>query len=84
MTPALHSLAQYDGWTFSATGNTAIKKNGTTRRLSDLHYDRWSWLMPVYGRIATEFAGDKRLIAIHSAVLLGDIEMVGELCGRVV
>lgn len=83
MTPALRSLAEYDGWIFSASGNTAIKgRNGTARRLSDLHYDRWEWLFPVYTKLCEQFAGDPRLKNIQSALLLSDIEAVGELCGR--
>jgi hypothetical protein len=85
MTPALRSLAEFDGWIFSSTGNTAQRgKNGSVRRLTDLHYDRWTWIMPVYFKLCEKFAGDLRLKNIQSAILLGDIEVVGELCGRMV
>lgn len=85
MTPALRHLAEFDGWIFSASGSTCQKgKNGTARRLTDLHYDRWEWIMPVYTKLCVKFAGDARLKNIQSAILLDDIEMVGELCGRMV
>lgn len=86
MTPALRHLAEYDGWIFSASGNTAQRgRNGTVRRLTDLHYhDRWEWVMPVYQKLCIKFAGDDRLKNIQSAILLSDIEVVGELCGRMV
>lgn len=86
MTPALRHLAEYDGWIFSASGNTAQKgKNGTARRLTDLHYhDKWEWVMPIYTKLCIRFAGDDRLKNIQSAILLSDIEVVGELCGKMV
>lgn len=85
MTPALRSLAEYDGWIFSASGNTAQRgRNGTARRIADLHYDQWEWIMPVYTKLCVRFAGDTRLKNIQSALLLSDIEAVGELCGRMV
>lgn len=86
MTPALRHLAEFDGWIFSASGNSCQRgRNGTARRLTDLHYhDKWEWVMPLYAKLCGLCVDRKRMVAIQSAILLNDIEMVGELCGRVV
>ena len=88
MTPALRHLAEFDGWIFSATGNTAQRgRNGTARRLSDLHYhDQWEWIMPVYEKLCAACSAEHRelMIAIQSAINLVDKEMAGELCGKMV
>jgi hypothetical protein len=80
------TLAEYDGWIFTSSGNFATKgRNGTNRRLSDLHYDRWDWLLPIYNKLcveAMEYRED--MMRIHSAIMLGDKEMAGELMGRVI
>jgi len=85
MTPT-RAIAEYDGWIFSASGNSVQRgKNGTNRRLSDLHYDRWEWLLPVYNKLcvdAMEYRED--MMKIQSAILLGDKEMACELMGRVI
>jgi hypothetical protein len=80
------AIAEYDGWIFSATGNSVQKgRNGTNRRLTDLHYDRWEWILPVYSRLCVE-CGDHRecMVKIQSAILLGDKEMVVELMGKLI
>jgi hypothetical protein len=85
MTPA-RAVAEYDGWIFSATGNSVQKgRNGTNRRLTDLHYDRWEWLLPIYTRLCV-VCGEHRehMMKIQSAILLGDKEMVCELMGRLI
>jgi hypothetical protein len=85
MTPT-RAIAEYDGWIFSATGHTAIKgRNGSARRLTDLHYDRWDWLMPIYSRLCAECGNHwDSMMKIQSAILLGDKEMVGELMGKLI
>jgi hypothetical protein len=84
MTPALRSLAEFDGWIFSASGNTAQKgRNGSARRLTDLHYhDKWEWLFPVYMKLCGLCVERESMVTIQSAILLNDIEVAGELCGR--
>jgi len=86
MTNPTRAIAEYDGWIFSASGNSVQRgKNGTNRRLSDLHYDRWEWLLPVYNKLcveAMEYRED--MMKVQSAILLGDKEMAGELMGRVI
>lgn len=80
----LHLIATYDGWIFSASGNTVRKKNGRTRRATDLHYlTSWKWLMPVYIRLCSEYSGELMKV-LQSAILLDDIEVAGEVCGRVI
>lgn len=80
----LRLIATYDGWIFSASGNTVRKKNGRTRRVGDLHYlTSWDWLMPVYIKLCSECSGDTMKV-VQSAILLGDIEVAGEGCGRVI
>lgn len=86
ITPALRSLAEFDGWIFTNTGKNCQRgRNGTNRRLTDLHYhDRWDWIMPVYTKLCA-IAGKEHqgaLKAIQSAILLNDIEVAGELCGK--
>jgi hypothetical protein len=87
MTSAHRAIAEYDGWIFSASGNSVQKgRNGTNRRLTDLHYNtRWEWTLPVYTRLCVE-CGDHReeMMKIQSAILLGDVEMVCELMGRLI
>jgi hypothetical protein len=80
------AIAEYDGWIFSASGNTAIKgKNGTTRRLTDLHYDRWEWLLPAYTKLCVQCRNYREdMMKIQSAILLGDKEMVVELMGKLI
>jgi len=85
MTPN-RAIAEYDGWIFSASGNSAQRgRNGTNRRLSDLHYDRWEWILPVYMKLCVRH-GERRdeLMKIHSAILLGDKEVACELMGRLI
>lgn len=83
MTPTLRHLAEFDGWIFSASGNSCQRgRNGTNRRLSDLHYDRWEWLFPAYLKLCRRVTDKGLMVAIQSAINLGDIEMAGELCGR--
>jgi hypothetical protein len=86
MTSTLRHLAEYDGWIFSTSGQTAQKgRNGTARRLTDLHYhDQWEWIMPVYSKLCAMATVEHRnlFIAIQSAILLNDIEVAGELCGK--
>lgn len=85
MTPALRHLAEFDGWIFSASGSTCQKgRNGTARRLTDLHYDRWEWIMPVYAKLCASCSVEHQdlMKAIQSAILLNDIEVAGELCGK--
>jgi hypothetical protein len=82
----IRTLAEYDGWIFTNSGNFATKgRNGTNRRLTDLHYDRWEWLMPLYLKLcveAMEYRED--MMKIQSAILLGDKEMVAELMGKLI
>jgi hypothetical protein len=80
------TLAEYDGWIFSESGNSVQKgRNGTNRRLTDLHYDRWEWLLPVYNKLCVEAMEHREdMMKIHSAVSLGDKEMAGELMGRLI
>jgi len=85
MTPN-RAIAEYDGWIFSASGNSAQRgRNGTNGRLSDLHYDRWEWILPVYMKLCVRH-GERRdeLMKIHSAILLGDKEVACELMGRLI
>lgn len=80
----LHLIAQYDGWIFSNTGKTVRKKGGTTRRTTDLHYlTSWQWLMPVYIKLCSECSGEEMKV-VQSAILLGDIEVAGEGCGKII
>lgn len=81
----LHLIAAYDGWIFSASGNTATKgRNGTTRRVTDLHYlTSWQWLMPVYIKLCGEYSGELMKV-VQSAILLGDIEVAGEGCKKII
>lgn len=85
MTPT-RAIAEYDGWIFSATGNSAQRgRNGSNRRLSDLHYDRWEWLLPVYMKLCVRHGEHREeIMKIQSAILLNDIEMAGELMGRLI
>jgi hypothetical protein len=87
MTAHHRAVAEYDGWIFSAPGNSAQRgRNGTNRRLSDLHYnDDWKWLMPVYIKLCVRH-GDRRedMMKIQSAILLNDVEMACELMGRLI
>lgn len=82
----LRHLAEFDGWIFSASGNTAQRgRNGTARRLTDFHYhDRWEWIMPVYSKLCARCtAAHKELMkSIQSAILLNDKEIAAELCGK--
>jgi hypothetical protein len=80
------AIAEYDGWIFSASGNSVQRgKNGTNRRLSDLHYDRWEWLLPVYMKLCVRHGEHReQLMKIHSAILLGDKEMACELMGKLI
>lgn len=81
--PNIRLLAEFDGWIFSASGRNCIRgRNGTNRRLSDLHYDRWEWLFPVYSKLCRRIADKGRMVAIQSAINLGDNEMAAELCGK--
>jgi hypothetical protein len=86
MTPT-QAVAKYDGWIFSATGNSAIRgRNGTNRRLTDLHYnDKLEWLMPVYMKLCVRHGEHREsIMKIQSAILLNDIEMACELMGRLI
>jgi hypothetical protein len=87
MTSAHRAIAEYDGWIFSASGNSVQKgRNGTNRRLTDLHYnEKWEWIFPVYTRLYLQ-CSDRRdeMIKIQSAILLGDKEMVCELMGKLI
>jgi hypothetical protein len=86
MTPT-RAVAEYDGWIFSASGNSAIRgRNGTNRRLSDLHYnDKLEWLMPVYMKLCVRHGEHREsIMKIQSAILLNDIEMACELMGRLI
>jgi len=84
MTPALRHLAEFDGWIFSNTGQSCQRgRNGTNRRLTDLHYhDRFEWLFPAYLKLCKRVVCKHQLVAIQSALNLGDIEIAAELCGR--
>lgn len=86
MNKYLRHLAEFDGWIFSASGQTAQRgKNGTARRLTDFHYnDKWEWIMPAYMRLCGRCGKEHResMVAIQSAILLNDIELAGELCGK--
>jgi hypothetical protein len=87
MTTSHRAIAEFDGWIFTSSGKFATKgRNGTNRRLSDLHYDRWEWLMPVFIKLCHECRVEHRedMMKIHSAILLGDKEMAGELMGRLI
>lgn len=86
MTPT-QAVAEYDGWIFSNTGQSAIKgRNGTNRRLTDLHYkDEWRWLMPVYMKLCVSHGEHREsMMKIQSAILLGDIEIACELMGKLI
>lgn len=86
MTTALRHLVEFDGWIFSASGHTAQKgKNGTARRLTDLHYhDSWEWIMPAYAKLCVKCSIEHQdlMKAIQSAILLNDKEIAAELCGK--
>jgi hypothetical protein len=87
MTDPIRALAEYDGWIFTSSGKFATKgRNGTNRRLSDLHYDRWEWLYPVYLKLCKCCGAEHRegMIKVQSAILLGDKEMAGELMGKLI
>jgi hypothetical protein len=87
MTSAHRAIAEYDGWIFSATGNSVQKgRNGTNRRLAALHYNtRWEWLLPVYTRLCVQCSDHREcMMKIQSAILLEDKEMVCELMGRLI